>query len=150
LREAEDDPLGRWLVLTNRGAARAQRRDLDGAAADLEEAIRIRPDDPAPYVNVAQVYAARKDYEPAVAVLTRAIELRSDAGLYHTRAQIQMLRQNRVAACEDFKRAIGLTPKDNVAERLLSDYVQLAHLQHQAGEYQEALDSCQEALQLDA
>jgi tetratricopeptide (TPR) repeat protein len=180
LRAAGDDPLARWLVHYYRGAMRAGRPDWGAAVADLEAAARLRPDAPEPYLTLAQVHrgraallalsavnpepyaalaaarAARESYADAVAALDRAVERRpDDAGLYHTRAQLQALRGDPKAAREDFERAIALRLRVPAAgrragdeARLLSDYVELAHLQHQAREYQAALASCDAALRL--
>jgi tetratricopeptide (TPR) repeat protein len=142
-----DDPLARAVALVNRGAMWAKRHRPDAAVADLREAIRLQPDDPAGYLNLAEVYRDRREWDPAVAALDQALARRpDDALLYHTRARLQLQRGDRAAAAHDFEQAIAHAPAGAAAERLASDCVELAHLQHQAREYRAALASCNAAL----
>jgi tetratricopeptide (TPR) repeat protein len=66
--------------------------------------------------------------------------------LYHTRAQLHALRGDRAAACRDFRQAIAHELTGGGSERLASDYVELAQLQHIDGDYQPALASLDDAL----
>jgi tetratricopeptide (TPR) repeat protein len=147
LREAPDD-LARSLVLVNRGALWVQQQRLDDAIKDLRRAIALRPGAPETYVSLAQAYAGRKDWGDAVAALDQALARRpGDAGLYHTRAQFQARRGDRAAARRDFQQAIDDEPKGSTSERLVSDYVELGHLQNQDGDFEQALASLDAALQ---
>jgi tetratricopeptide (TPR) repeat protein len=68
--------------------------------------------------------------------------------LYHTRASVQLERGERVAARRDFEQAIALEPRGSQSERLASDYVELGHLKHWAGEFESALAAIHEALRV--
>jgi tetratricopeptide (TPR) repeat protein len=165
------DPLTRWTVLASRGALRVQRGRRDDGVADLRRAIEEQPDAPEAYVTLALAYQGRRlcgvsaaslagpyvalalacpgdrAADEAVEVLDRALARRpTDAGLYHTRARIHLARGDRKAARDDFAQAIAREPAGGNSERLASDGVELAHLQHQAGEYPSALASCDAAL----
>jgi tetratricopeptide (TPR) repeat protein len=156
LKHAGDDPAGRGLVLADRGLMWIQKRNWDAAVSDLNEATRLRPDSAEGYISLAQAHRGRRDYPAAVAAQDRALERRpGDSTLYHTRAQFHELAGDRAAARADYERAIALRllvpapqrrPGDE--DRLLSDYVELAHLHHKAGEYAPALASCDAALRL--
>jgi len=171
LGKVGDDPLGLWLVHMIRGAVRVREQRWSEASADLEEAIRRRPDAVGAYVTLAQTYAGRKDYAGAVVVLSQALQCRpGDPELYHTRAQMHLLRRDAPAARADFAQAIAQErpfpsaahllrallcvdppqdprePRPQAALRLANDSVQLAHLQHQSKEYVAALMSCAMAL----
>ena len=51
-------------------------KDYDGAIADATEAIRLRPDDyHLPWVYRAEARFAKGEWEPAIADLTRAIDI---------------------------------------------------------------------------
>jgi tetratricopeptide (TPR) repeat protein/predicted Ser/Thr protein kinase len=143
------DGLARSVALTNRGAMWGQRKRWDEAAADLREAIGLRPEAPEAYLSLAQVHRARKDWDAAVTVLDQALARRPDDPLlYHTRAELHRDRGDPAGARRDFERAVAHEPEGSTSERLASDGVELAHLQHQAGEYDAALASCDAALRV--
>jgi tetratricopeptide (TPR) repeat protein len=124
-----------------------RRQRWDEAAADLRRAIGLRPDAYQGYVNLALACQGRKDWDGAVRALDQALRLRPrDARLYHTRARLHRLRHDPAQARHDFEQAIACTPRGSKSERLAGDLVELAHLQHQAKDYQAALASCDAAL----
>ena len=63
---------------SNRGLARYQKGDLEGAMADLNQAIRIRPTLAVAYLNRAAVQRAQMEPAAAVKDLDRAISLDKD------------------------------------------------------------------------
>jgi tetratricopeptide (TPR) repeat protein len=145
--ERADDPLARWFVLANRGAMWVRCRRWDEAVADLRLAIAERPDAPEAYATLALAYQGAGDRDAAMTAVNQALDRRlSDPGLYRTRAELHLARGAATAARRDFERAIAHAPAAGAAEALASDYVQLAHLQHQAGERPAALASCDAAL----
>jgi tetratricopeptide (TPR) repeat protein/predicted Ser/Thr protein kinase len=96
-----------------------------------------------------QATRARPDWDAAVTALDEGLKRRpGEAALYHTRARLEMERGDRAAARGDFERAIAADPKGLQPDRLASDYVELGHLQHQAGEYPAALASFDAALRV--
>lgn len=60
-----------------RGNVRQARGDLDGAPADYEMMIRLRPHDPMGYVNRGAVRHLKGELETAAADYRRALELAS-------------------------------------------------------------------------
>jgi tetratricopeptide (TPR) repeat protein len=143
-----DDPLLRSVALTNRGAMWVQRRRWPEAVADLRAAIEVQPDAPEAYLDLAQAYRGGGDWDAAVAALDQALARRpDDARLYHTRAEARLARGDRSGARRDYEQAIAHEPRGSRSERLASDCVQLAHLQHLAEEHEAALASCDAALQ---
>jgi tetratricopeptide (TPR) repeat protein len=169
--ERADDPLTRWAVFASRGAMWVRCGRWDEAVADLRQAIQERPDAPEAYVALALAYEGRRlcvvataslagryvtlalacpgsqPADEAVTALDQALDRRlTDPSLYRTRAGLHLARGEAAAARRDFERAIALAPEGGAAEALANDYVQLAHLQHQAGEHPAALASCDAAL----
>jgi tetratricopeptide (TPR) repeat protein len=123
-----------------------QLQRWDSAVEDLQGAIRLEPTAiPEWYVNLAIAHEGRKDWNAAVQAIDRALAHRGEAGWYHTRAGLNLKRGDLAAAKKDFQKAIEMEPAGSKSERLASDYVELGHLQHLAGEYQAALKSCDEA-----
>jgi tetratricopeptide (TPR) repeat protein len=144
-----DDPLARAVTLTNRGVMWVLRERWDEAVADLRQAIELKPDAPEWYVDLAYAHAGRKDWDAAIKALDEALTRRpGDAVLHHTRARLNLDRGNAAAARQDFEQAIKREPAGSKSERLASDYVELGHLQQQAGEHQAALESADAALQV--
>jgi serine/threonine protein kinase/Tfp pilus assembly protein PilF len=145
--EQAPEPLARAIILTNRGALWVRRKDWDRAVADLRRATELQPDAAEAYANLAQAYRGRHDGPAALAALDQALARRpGDARLYHTRAVLHLEHGDREAARLDFEQAIARRPAGGPPERPAGDWTALAHLQHQAGEYQAVLASCDAAL----
>jgi tetratricopeptide (TPR) repeat protein len=145
-----DDPLARRIALTNRGVMWNLRGRWREAVNDLRAAIALRPDAPEAYVNLAEAHRGHQDWQAARAALDQALALRpDDAALYHTRAELKLHHlADPAAARRDFAQAIAHEPPGSTAERLATDYVELAHLQRLAGEHDAALASCAAALRV--
>jgi tetratricopeptide (TPR) repeat protein len=153
LRQASDpeDRLLRAVALTNRGAMWVLKQQPDRALNDLQEAIRLRPDLPEAYLNLAALHKQRQEHDAALAALDEALRRRpNQAILFRTRAELQLVhRKDLTAARRDFEQAIA-HEKGSASLQLASDYVQLANLQHRAEEHAAALASCEAALQVRA
>ena len=79
----------RYVLLVNRGLLRWQRRDLDRAVADLQEAIRLDARLYQAHAGLAQVLRQQGKPDEAVEQFTQAIALRPDlAPLYRGRAEV--------------------------------------------------------------
>ena len=79
----------RYVLLVNRGLLRWQRRDLDRAVADLQEAIRLDARLYQAHAGLAQVLRQQGKPDEAVEQFTQAIALRPDlAPLYRGRAGV--------------------------------------------------------------
>ena len=59
----------------NRGVSKQALGDLDGALADINEAIRLDPALPQPLINRAVIWRAKGDFDRAIADATEAIRL---------------------------------------------------------------------------
>jgi serine/threonine-protein kinase len=95
---------------TERGLARIQANDIDGAMADYDRAIEIDPDGSWGYVDRAVVWSKKREFDKAVADCTRAIEL--DPGLamaWSNRAGMHVKRGDFAAAERDATEAIRLS-----------------------------------------
>jgi tetratricopeptide (TPR) repeat protein len=142
-----DDRLTRFVALINRGAMRTRRGTWAEAEHDLSEAIALQPDAAEGYVNLAYAYRLRQNWDAALQLLTQALNRRpEDARLYHTRAEARLARRDRAAARRDFEQAIARAPAGSRSDWLATDYVELAHLQFQDRQYDDALASCAAAL----
>lgn len=145
------DPLAQWSVLTTRGAMWVRQRHWDEAVTDLRQAIEQQPDWSQGYVTLALAYRGQKQWQAAVAAMDQAISRRpQDPGLYHTRALLHKDEGDLAAARRDLEQAIAHEPEGSNSDRQASDYVELAHLQHDAKQYEAALASIDAAVQIRA
>jgi tetratricopeptide (TPR) repeat protein len=103
----------------NRGVERLQPvdedtgGDLDGALADFNRAIRLRPNFAAAYERRAYVKSCVGSKEAALADYKRAIALQpTNSSFYVSRASFWESRENFDAAIADLTRGIELSPKD--------------------------------------
>ena len=95
----------------NRGIEKARHGDLDGAIADFDRAIKLKPKDDAPYYNRAQARRLKNDTAGAIADYTRAIELGStNPSAYNNRGNARAETNDWNGAIADYTRAIELKP----------------------------------------
>jgi tetratricopeptide (TPR) repeat protein len=100
---------------TNRGVARYQKGDLEGALADLDLAIRMRPSLATAYLNRAAVHRAVGNLEAALKDLDRANALQKDFfEALSNRGSVRYDLGDTQGALSDLNRAIDLN--DRVAE----------------------------------
>jgi tetratricopeptide (TPR) repeat protein len=96
-----------------------QRRVLDKAAGQLQEAIRLNGSQFPAYATLAEVYHKQGKSDEAVEQFSRAIALRPDwAPLYRGRADVELARRGptpaqRARALSDLDQAIRLEKPDN-------------------------------------
>jgi len=123
-----------------RARAREGISDLQGAIDDLSDVIRLRPNDPQPYVERGLAYLQFKNYEASMADCTKAIALDPKlAAGYNLRGTLVRAQGNPHQALEDFTRAVNLVPDlDNFYQRGAT-YLLL-------GEYQKAIADFSEAV----
>jgi eukaryotic-like serine/threonine-protein kinase len=163
------DETATYVALVDRGVLAMQEGLWDKAVADLRQAIALRPDDMAAYVNLALTYRQQAEVPPlrvcallltpqgayalpaldahrrpalaeAVAVLDEAIRRRPQvARLYHERARFHLLRDDPTTARADFVRAIALAPNAGAASTLPDDLIELGRLLQREGKHAEAL-----------
>ena len=140
----------RYVLLVNRGLLRWQRRDLDRAVADLQEAIRLDARLYQAHAGLAQVLRQQGKPDEAVAQFTQAITLRPDlAPLYRGRAGVYQARKDLTpdqseAALRDLDEAVR---RESPANPVLAlDHTNRAWLLERAGRHAEALAACDAAL----
>ncbi len=149
LRRTPDNEL-QYVLLVNRGLIRFQRGRLDEAAADYQEAIRLKADPFLAHAEMAHVYQERHRPDEAIGQLTRAIALKPDwSPLYRGRAEILQARgeaspEDRKAALSDLKMAILHEQPDNPV--LAQDHTSLGKLLYHDERLDEALAESERAL----
>src|SRR5688572_10081132 len=100
---------------SNRGLARYQKGDLEGALADLNQAIRIRPTLAVAYLNRAAVQRAQMETMAAIKDLDRAISLdKKMFQAFSNRGSLRLDLEDYQGALADLNRAIELN--DKIAE----------------------------------
>jgi tetratricopeptide (TPR) repeat protein len=96
----------------NRGSV-LLRRDAEQARADLDQAVRLDPEQAEPYVNRALAFNALGKHAEAVADLTRALELGAgETRLYFLRARIRDKAGDREGAKRDRAEGFKRQPTD--------------------------------------
>jgi len=100
----------------NRGAAKIEKGDLDGAIADYNRAIELNPKDARAYYNRGIAKRAKGDLDGAIADFSRAIELDPKYAIaYNNRGIAKDDKGDLDGAIGDYNRAIELDPKHAVA-----------------------------------
>ncbi|MDF5709079.1 MAG: trypsin-like peptidase domain-containing protein [Nostoc sp. S4] len=97
-----------------RGAGRFGTKDLQGALADLNEAIRLNPEyiEDTAYSVRGSIRAQQGDLKGAIADLNEAVRLDSeDANNFKNRGEIRFQLKDSQGAIADFNEAIRLKPK---------------------------------------
>ena len=93
----------------NRGVARREQGDLDGALADSTEAIRLKPDDTDGYYNRGSIRHYQRDLDGALADLTEAIRLKpNDSDAYYNRGNAHRENGDYAAAILDYQKYLDL------------------------------------------
>lgn len=109
------------------GDAHLSRGEPKAAIADLDESIRMAPDQAAYYVSRARALAADKQRDAALADLDKSLSLdpkNVDALLF--RAELRIARKERTDAASDVTAASNLAPAGSTQARLVAAlYIQL-------------------------
>ena len=79
------------------------RQEYDTALAELDEAIRVKPDLSEAYLVKTQVHSDLGEYEEAAAALQQYIDLTGDTSLYEVKAEIYSAIGNVDKALESYK-----------------------------------------------
>lgn len=108
--EASRDPA---LMHQNRGALRMQDGDHAGAVADFALALESRPEDPGLLNMAGQNAAALGEWETALGLLGRLIEMQPGAdGAYRARARVRLRVGDAPGAAADLEAYLRLHPED--------------------------------------
>jgi len=93
----------------NRGNARTDKGDLDGALQDYTEALHRQPDDADAYYNRGNTRVAKGDLVGALQDYTEAIRLNpAHANAYYNRALLWQQKANHTAAIADYQKYLDL------------------------------------------
>lgn len=97
----------------NRGLARQDKGDLEGALKDYDEAIRLQPDDAEAFYNKGLAWHAKGDLGGAIADYNEAIRLKPDyADAFINRGVARSDQGDLEGALQDYTQAIRLRPDD--------------------------------------
>jgi tetratricopeptide (TPR) repeat protein len=105
------------MWFNNRGLAFLKKSNFDAAIADLEQSLRIEPDNVIAYATRAYLYCSRKDYDKCISDNTKVISLyapgppadrKKQAPYYESRAEAYEATGNLDLALSDLNEAIKL------------------------------------------
>jgi tetratricopeptide (TPR) repeat protein len=109
------------IIYQNRGNARGNAGDRDGAIADFSEAIRLNPECGLCYAGRALVWHNKFDYEKAYADFDRALQLEpANPRIYYMRGSVLRDNGEYDRALADAELAIRIAPEDFFAYALRS------------------------------
>jgi tetratricopeptide (TPR) repeat protein len=96
----------------NRGNARREKDDLDGAVSDYNEAIRVNPKYAIAYNNRGNVRKAKGDLDGAISDYNEATRLNPEyVNAYYNRGNTLIAKGDLDGAISDYNEAIRLNPK---------------------------------------
>lgn len=114
----------RAATFTNRGILRMRAEKYELALADYDRSKRMRPDVGATYLNEGAARILTKDFNGALDVLDKAIELKSVDlhAAYYNRAIARENTGNLEGAYLDFKQALEIDPTFERAQQQLERF----------------------------
>src|SRR3954452_126437 len=99
------------VAYCNRGHGLTEKRELDAAQSDLDEAIRLEPCYACAYNNRGRVYSFKRDYDRAITDYDQAIKLDPSLALaYGNRGESRFNKGDLDGAFADFDAAIKRIP----------------------------------------
>jgi serine/threonine protein kinase/tetratricopeptide (TPR) repeat protein len=141
------DDNARYVLFVNRGVLRVRTARFEDAVADLNSAIKLKPNAYQAYVNLAQAYRRLGKLDLALDQLNRAVGLEPGlAHLYRLRARLHLERHEPTLALSNFDRAIQNEKADSPYQ--VDDHIERGRLLLVGGNYAEALASFDAALAL--
>ena len=104
-----------------REQAKFRAGDMDGALADIKEAVRLSPDIPDYRAEEASVYVRLKNYTEALTCIDAALKVAPDfAACYRLKGICYVRMEKKAEACEALNKAKELG--DPLAERLIKEH----------------------------
>ncbi|MBK1647113.1 tetratricopeptide repeat protein [Rhabdochromatium marinum] len=135
LKQRPDHPLGHYL----QALRLQQQEDLEGAKAELEQALAIAPNAPEPRLALARVQMALEQPEAAEATAKAlADDLPTNIAAAELLGQIQTARGQDGAAAETYRDIIQWHPQSPTG------YLGLAHVQARGGDLDAAITTLQQ------
>jgi serine/threonine protein kinase/tetratricopeptide (TPR) repeat protein len=141
------DDNAHYVLLVNRGVLRVRTGRIDDAIADLNAAIKLKPNAYQAFVNLAQAYRRLDKMDLALEELHRAAKL--EPGLAHLdrlQARLYLERNEPDLALTYFDRSIGR--EDANSPYLVDDHIERGRVLLRRGKHAEALASFDAALAL--
>ncbi|MGI8821285.1 MAG: tetratricopeptide repeat protein [Chthoniobacterales bacterium] len=112
IQGSSHEPAAAAIAAFNRGKAKAEKGDLDGAIADYDRAIQLNPKDAAIYNNRGLAKQEKGDLDAAIVDFNRALQLNpKDAVACSNRGNAKRDKGDLDGAILDYNRAIGFDPK---------------------------------------
>jgi tetratricopeptide (TPR) repeat protein len=107
--------------------AHLSRGEPDAAVADLDEAIRMAPDQASYYVARARAHAAKKQFDTALIDLDKSLSLDpKNVDTLLLRAELRFMRKDLADATTDVAAASGLAPAGSSQARSIAElYIEL-------------------------
>jgi tetratricopeptide (TPR) repeat protein len=129
------------LTRYNLGYALGHKGDLDGAIAELKEAIRLKPNLAEAHTCLGKTLAEKGDLDGAVAACQKAIRLKPNLAEAHNNLGVALInKRNLDGAIAEFKEAIKYRP--NYAEA----YSNLGNALRDKGNLDGAIAECKKAI----
>jgi tetratricopeptide (TPR) repeat protein len=126
------------------GIARAEQQDYDGAIADFNRALALRPGDADTRFNLGLARGSKQDYAGALAEFNRALALRpGDPEIWLSRGSVKFYQEDYAGAIADYDRAVAVRPDYALG------YYARALAQRRRGNYDGAFADYDRAIALD-
>jgi tetratricopeptide (TPR) repeat protein len=116
------DPQSEWYALPVRGEAYMHQADYAHALADLDQAIKLRPDNDEAWATRALVRMGMNQLERAIADADQAVKLKpgSETALFY-RAHIHKAMGQESLAMADLKKILDINPGHTAAKKSLEE-----------------------------
>jgi tetratricopeptide (TPR) repeat protein len=140
------------VLYANRAVLWFQQGKFDQAAADLRQAIALKPREYQAHVTLAQVYQKQKKWADAARQLDQATALEPDlAVLYRLRARLELesAQPDLDAARRLYDRAIAIETRDGPSPTLARDLAERGQILRRRQKYAEAVADYDAALRVD-
>jgi tetratricopeptide (TPR) repeat protein len=142
-------PMVHYAALANRGRLEMRQGRWPEAAADLEAAVSVRPEECQAHLLLAQVFQGQKRFADADRELDTAARLHPELPLVHRRhGELLLERREFDAALRHFEKAIRLEPADSRSPSLVSVYVACGGIRHAQGRFADAVAAYDAALRV--
>jgi tetratricopeptide (TPR) repeat protein len=132
-----------WVEHNNRGRAYLREGQIDAAIAEFGEALRLKPDRAATYIDLSLAYHRKGQYDAAIAVLQRALRLEPDnPAVHYGLGRVYTEKKQYDAAITSLQEANRLRPND------APTFLGLGYAYYDKGSYDAAIGWLQEANRL--